>query len=41
MIGLDDLVATRLTTRILQPPAGFSLTAFWAEYVASTSNESH
>ena len=41
VIRVDDLVATRLTTQVFETPPGFSLTGFWAEYVASISEESH
>ncbi len=33
VIPIDDLVATRLTTQVFEPPAGFSLAEFWARHV--------
>jgi hypothetical protein len=32
VIGLDELRATRLTTQRFPPPAGFSLSDFWARH---------
>jgi predicted DNA-binding transcriptional regulator YafY len=37
VLVLDDLRATRLTSRHFDPPAGFDLGGFWGEYVARLS----
>ena len=37
VIAIDDLVATRITRRVFDPPAGFSLSEFWARHVVSVT----
>lgn len=32
VLAIDDLVATRITRRVFEPPARFSLSEFWDEY---------
>ena len=39
VIAIDDLVATRITRRTFGPPAGFSLSEFWAVYASTDSGE--
>ena len=38
VICLDDLRATRLTTKRFEPPPTFSVSAFWDAHLANSKN---